>query len=140
MNIAMFMTPKVCSSFVHADDSVRQGFEVLRNSGFTAIPVVDKNEKYIGCFTEGDILRYSHKCDSTSLKDYEKEQIKNVIRENFCPSVNLSEDISKVFTMILEQNFIPIVDDRNIFSGIITRSAVLKHLLDENTLMAQPSV
>lgn len=131
MNIAMFMTPKVCSAFVHEDDSIRQGFEILKNSGFTAIPVVDKNEKYVGSFTEGDILRYSLKCGTAQLKEYEKEKIKNIIRKDFCPSVNLSDDISKVFSMISEQNFIPIVDDRNIFSGIITRSAVLKHLLEE---------
>ena len=33
--------------------------------------------------------------------------------------------------MALEQNFVPVVDDRNSFIGIITRKAIMKYCLDK---------
>ena len=32
---------------------------------------------------------------------------------------------------VMDQNFVPVVDDRNFFMGIITRKDVLKYYYDE---------
>ena len=44
MNIAKIMIPKVCTVFIHEDDTVRQGIEVMKRHGYTAIPVLDPGE------------------------------------------------------------------------------------------------
>ena len=38
--------------------------------------------------------------------------------------------INELKNMITEQNFVPVIDDRNILMGIVTRKRVLKELLD----------
>ena len=48
LNIAKIMIPKVCTVFIHEDDTVRQGIEVMKRHGYTAIPVLDPGERYIG--------------------------------------------------------------------------------------------
>lgn len=53
MNIAKMMTPMVCTVTLHADSTVRQGLEVMRHHGYTAIPVLNENNQYIGCISEG---------------------------------------------------------------------------------------
>ena len=32
--------------------------------------------------------------------------------------------------LVLNQNFVPVIDDRNFFVGIITRQSVIRHFID----------
>ena len=41
MNIIKIMTPKALTVFLHTGDTVRQGLELLRQHGYTAIPVLN---------------------------------------------------------------------------------------------------
>lgn len=58
MNIARIMIPKVSTVFLHEKDTVRQGLERFMVHGYTAIPVLNEQEQYIGSVTEGDFLRH----------------------------------------------------------------------------------
>ena len=49
MNIAKLMIPKVSTAFLHENDTVRQGLERFTIHGYTAIPVLNEREQYIGC-------------------------------------------------------------------------------------------
>lgn len=42
-------------------------------------------------------------------------------------AVNASSDLQDIFNTALEQNFIPVVDDNDIFIGIITRKNIFNH-------------
>lgn len=77
MNIAKIMIPKVCTVFIHEDDTVRQGIEVMKRHGYTAIPVLDPGERYIGCLSDSDILRHVLEAGTTDLKEHEKYRIKD---------------------------------------------------------------
>ena len=57
VNIAQIMIPKISTAVLHENDSVRQGIEVFKRYGYTAVPVVNSEEKYVGCVSEGDFLR-----------------------------------------------------------------------------------
>ena len=35
---------------------------------------------------------------------------------------------------VINQNFVPVVDDRNVFIGIVTRSDVIKYFVDRAKL------
>ena len=56
MNIPKILTPKAMTAYISADDTVRQGLEVMRRHGYTAVPVLGEHGEYIGCITEGDFL------------------------------------------------------------------------------------
>ena len=58
MNIIKIMTPKALTVFLHTGDTVRQGLELLRQHGYTAIPVLNDQGEYLGSITEGDFLRH----------------------------------------------------------------------------------
>ena len=49
MNIAQIMIPKVCTVFLHQDNTIRQGLEIMLRHGYTAVPVLDQGDKYVGC-------------------------------------------------------------------------------------------
>jgi len=56
MNIAFFITPK--NDVVHEtlDATMRQVLERMEYHGYTAIPLIDSEGKYVGTLTEGDLL------------------------------------------------------------------------------------
>lgn len=71
MNIAKIMIPKVCTVVLHERSTIRQGLEVLARCHYTAIPVLDAEEHYVGSVTEGDFLRHIIKTGITDIKEQE---------------------------------------------------------------------
>ena len=53
MNILFFLTPKNEVAYVENDDTLRQVLEKIEYHKYTAIPMLNKNGKYVGTVTEG---------------------------------------------------------------------------------------
>lgn len=132
VNIVKMMIPKVSIVLLHVNDTVRQGLEVMRYHGYTAIPVVDDKEGYIGSVTEGDFLRHILTTGKSDLKSHEQYRIGEIFRKDFCKPLPIYAPLNELVLVSFEQNFIPIVDDRNSFCGIVTRRSLIEALyLDE---------
>jgi len=128
MNIARFLIPKVNSVYLIETQTVRQGLEKLLRNRYAALPVLKENGEFYGCISEGDFLRHIMSSDTTVLKDHEKYKISDIMRCDFCPPLTIMASIEDVVFQSQQQNFVPIVDDRNIFIGIVTRKDVIKYL------------
>ncbi|MDO5399752.1 MAG: CBS domain-containing protein [Eubacteriales bacterium] len=128
VNIAMMMLPKVSTVVLCETDTVRQGLEVMRHHGYTAIPVLDKAGAYLGSVTEGDFLRHLIATGTTDFKMQEQYQIREIFRRNFCKPLPICAPLSELVAVSLEQNFIPIVDDRSCLCGIVTRRSLIAYL------------
>ena len=48
MSIAKIMIPRACTVFLNEKQTVRQDWEVMTRNGYTAIPVLDADQHYIG--------------------------------------------------------------------------------------------
>lgn len=131
MNIAKIMIPKISAAYLLENNTVRQGLEKFNRYGYTAVPVLDENGVYAGTVTEGDFLRHIMKIKSVEMKDHESYLIKDIIRKDFCPSLLIAAEQKDVIVAVSNQNFVPIVDGRGIFCGIITRKGVIESLADE---------
>ena len=131
MNIAKIMIPKISAAYLLENNTVRQGLEKFTRYGYTAVPVLDENGIYAGTVTEGDFLRHIMKIKSVEMKDHESYLIKDIIRKDFCPSLLIAAEQKDVIVAVSNQNFVPIVDGRGVFCGIITRKGVIESLADE---------
>ena len=134
MNIIKIMTPKALTVFLHTGDTVRQGLELLRQHGYTAIPVLNDQGEYLGSITEGDFLRHILAVGTTDRKAHEKYRIGGLLRPDFCPPLGIRATPDQVAQALLRQNFIPIVDDRNCFCGIVTRRSFMAFLVKRTDL------
>ncbi len=130
MNIARIMIPKVCTVTLHENNTIRQGLEVMSRCHYTAIPVLDAEDRYIGCITEGDFLWHILNVKTTELKDQEKYRIADIMRKDFCPALNIEAEFSVVVEASLKQNFVPVVDDRNLLCGIVTRQKLISAMAE----------
>jgi len=131
MNVAKIMIPKAKTALLESTNTVRQGLEKFRFHGYTAIPVVDERGMYCGCVSEGDFLRHILAAGTTDLKQHEHTQIKDIIRDEFCPPLRIMASEEEVYELALQQNFVPIVDDRNCFCGIVTRQGILRYMAEQ---------
>ena len=93
--------------------------------------VLDENGIYAGTVTEGDFLRHVMNIKSAEMKDHESYLIKDIIRKDFCPSLLIAAEQEDVIVAVSNQNFVPIVDGRGVFCGIITRKGVIESLAKE---------
>lgn len=128
MNIAKIMIPKVSTVFLHENDTVRQGLERFRRHGYTAVPVLNENEQYVGSVTEGDFLRHLLSSGSLNPKLQERCRIGVIVRKDFCPALTIDASYSEMIAAVLNQNYVPIVDGRNTLCGILTRRVVIRYL------------
>lgn len=127
MNIVKMMVPKSMTVYIHGTDSVRQGLEVISRHSYTAIPVLDENDHYIGSVAEGDFLRFLMTEREEGLQELEKRRIGDIIRKDFCPAISIDAAADTVIDAILEQSYVPVVDSRNTLCGIVTRRRLIAY-------------
>ncbi len=130
MNIAKLMIPKVCTVSLHERSTIRQGLEVLTRCRYTALPVLDDEERYVGSVSEGDFLRHILQTGTTDKKAQEAYRIRDILRRDFCPALPIEADFSLVVEAALRQNFVPVVDGRNVLCGIVTRRNLIAAMAD----------
>ena len=111
MNLLFFLTPKQDVLYIYEDFTLRQTLEKWSNQRYATIPVLKRNGEYVGSITEGDIRR----------RDYK--------------AVTVTTDMPTLLKAAIEQNFVPVVDDRNVFIGMVRRTVLLRELYDKYTTL-----
>lgn len=137
MNVLFFLKPKVDIVYIDENYTLRQAIEKMKHYGFSAIPVLDSAGKYVGTLSEGDLLREVLKFNNFDDKRAKKVKVKNIMGGRVNKPVNINADIDDLFLRATEQNFIPVIDDREMFIGIVTRRDVLKYYYYEEFLKTE---
>lgn len=125
MNIISLLKSKNTVSYLYAENTLRQGLEKMKAHGYTAIPVITDTGDYVGCISEGDFLWYLTNYPECDRKTMEHIFIRDIMREDWNPAVRIDISFDVLFDRIINQNFVPVVDDRNKFIGIITRRDIM---------------
>lgn len=133
MNIPLILTPKSLVSTVVDSDTIRQALEKMRHHGYSAIPVIDKNNKYLGTLSEGDLLWYLYgEClegNAIDLRGTQSVIVGEILNTSKYRAVTIGVELNDLFELAQKQNFIPVVDDRGYLSGIVTRRDIIKALM-----------
>ena len=139
MNIASFLIPRSMVTYLYDDFSLRQGLEKMRYHQRTAVPVVTRENKYIGTLSEGDLLWYltdymknaekDHKM--VDFRDFESISLRELLQKDKNPPVRINTSYTELVECAVNQNFIPVIDDRDSFIGIVTRKAIISCLSKE---------
>jgi CBS domain-containing protein len=131
MNIAFFLIPKSHVAHLTEGSSFRQGMEKLHRHGYTAIPVIARDGRYLGSISEGDFLWNVMSMGSVDPYELEEARIDDIVSDR-TPPVRVNTSVEELWDRILDQNFVPVVDDRDIFVGIVTRRSVLAYLMNKS--------
>ena len=129
MNVISLLTPKAQVDFLYEDYTVRQGLEKLRQNGYTALPVLTRDGYYVGTVSEGDFLWHMLEEKDNTLRAHEKHPLKAVMRSDFNPPVSVRVTMDDLLEHAMRQSFIPVVDDRGVFIGIVTRQSIMRKMV-----------
>lgn len=129
MNVISLLTPKAQVAYLYEDCTIRQGLEKLRIRQYTALPVLARNGRYVGTVSEGDFLWCMVDRQDNSLRAQEKLPLVTVMRKGFNPAVSIRVSMEELLERAMRQSFIPVVDDRGAFMGIVTRQTIMRKLI-----------
>ena len=127
-NVLFLLTPKTQLACLKDSMNVRQALEKMRAHGFTAIPLISEEGEYLGTISEGDLLWHIVNGEKISMEDLEETKITSLLRKNRFTAVKVDAEIGELVNLIINQNFVPVVDDRNVLMGIVTRRRVMQEL------------
>lgn len=127
MNILFFLKPKSDVAYVHDYCTLRQVLETMEYHRYSCIPMLNRDGKYAGTLTEGDLLWYIKSQQAMDLKKAESIFITDFPRRTNYIAVSADADMEDLLQKAMNQNFVPVVDDTENFIGIITRKSILKY-------------
>lgn len=113
---------------MYANSTMRQALEKMEYHRYTAIPIINEDGKYEGTLTEGDLLWVFKNRPGLTMKGTEKILLKDIPRYVENRPVRIYARIEHLLTLAIDQNFVPVVDDNDIFIGIVRRREIIEYL------------
>lgn len=136
MNIQAFVKPFYDLTLVYDDQPLDDAIRIMTVNRFTSIPIITRDQKYVGTLTEGDILHFilnNPKClKAETLKNFYVSQVK---RHRDYETVSIDAAMPIVLSKASNENFVPVLDQNDKFVGIITRKVLLDYFFEHNFMV-----
>ena len=126
-NILFFLTPKAMCAFLYDDYTIRQALEKMEAAHYTALPILNRRGEYRGTLTEGDVLWAMKNMCYMDMRQAEAQRIMEISRRKDNVPVRVTTSMHELVERATNQNFVPVVDDKDAFIGIVTRGAIIKY-------------
>lgn len=126
-NILFFLTPKALCAYLYDDYTLRQALEKMEAAGYAALPILSRTGEYRGTLTEGDLLWGLKNMCYMDIRQAEARRIMEISRRKDNIPVRVTTSMHELVERASTQNFVPVVDDKGAFIGIITRRAIIQY-------------
>ena len=126
-NILFFLTPKAMCTFLYDDYTIRQALEKMESSGYAGLPILNRRGEYRGTLREGDLLWAMKNMCYMDMRQAESRRIMEIPHRKDHVPVRVTTTRFDLVERATTQNFVPVVDDKDTFIGIITRRAIIKY-------------
>ena len=123
------MIPKSAVEYIDTDSTVRQALEKMRYHRYVAIPVIDGEGVYVGTLRNDDLFKYFLDSETFDARAAERDSVMSILDIGYSKPIYHNASVNELIELVKEHNFVPVVDDRGCFIGIILRRDVLNFLL-----------
>lgn len=127
MNVIFFLIPKNDVIYLKYNATMRQALERMEFHRYSAIPLIDEEGRYIGTLTEGDLLWKLKNTPGLTFENTQNIRLNEIEQHIQNYPVSIDAHIEDLLSRAIEQNFIPVVDDQNVFIGIVRRREILEY-------------
>ena len=127
MNILFFLTPKQDVAFLYDDFTLRQALEKMEYHRYSSIPMLNRKGEYVGTMTEGDLLWAMKNMCYMDMRQAEARRVMEIARRKDNVPVRVTTSMHELVERASNQNFVPVVDDKDAFIGLITRKAIIRY-------------
>ena len=126
-NILFFLTPKALCSYLYDDYTVRQALEKMEAANLAALPILNRRGEYRGTLTEGDLLWALKNMCYMDMRQAEAHRIMEITRRKDHIPVRVTTSMHDLVDHATTQNFVPVVDDKDTFIGLVTRIVIIRY-------------
>ena len=126
-NILFFLLPKAMCAYLYDDYTIRQALEKMEVAHYAALPILNRRGEYRGTLTEGDVLWAMKNLCYMDMRQAEARRIMEIPRRRDNVPVRVTTSMQDLIERASHQNFVPVVDDKDAFIGIITRRSIIKY-------------
>lgn len=129
MNSLFFLIPKSQVAYVEEGYTLRQVAEKLQYHGYSAIPILTNDGKYIATISDGDLFWYIKERQGMNYETSENIRISEVPLKRRVDAIRFDADMKELFKLVIQQNFVPVLDDLGVFMGIVTRKSIIEYYM-----------
>lgn len=118
---------------LNESNSLEHALLVLTKIGYSRVPVLNKEEQLVGLVSLSQVVDQMFGIENLEPENLANKKVKDIMDKDV-PSILLPLDLEKTLHLLVDHSFIPVVNEINQFSGIITRKEILKavnHLAHE---------
>lgn len=121
-----FVIPASRIAFVQDDNPLYHAFLILTKVKYSKIPVLDKDKKVVGLLSLSMITDKMLTTDDISIKALYDLKVKDVMQTKFDKINFVQTTLETQLHLLIDNAFLPIVDDRGVFQGLLTRREWIK--------------
>lgn len=125
-NILFFLTPKALCAYLYDDYTIRQALEKMESAGYATLPILNRRGEYRGTLSEGDVLWAMKNMCYMDMRQAEARRIMEIPRKRDNVPVRVTTTMHDLVDRATTQNFVPVVDDKDAFIGIVTRRSIIQ--------------
>lgn len=127
-NVFEYLTPKASTNYFDADCTLLDALEKFDDNKYSVVPIIDKDGNFVSTISDGDVLRYLKNELHFDLSKAKNILVKDIPHYRPYQTLSVLTTPQVVCVLSLEQNFVPILDDRQKFIGIVKRKTIIQYL------------
>src|SRR5574344_1928376 len=126
-NILLFLLPKKDVEYVLNTFTIRQTLEKMEFHHYSEIPVLDKEGKYVGSISDGDLLR-DLKNNKIDWDETMKMTVDKVPVLHDIKPIQIDKNMLHLVSIIIKHIFVLIIHDMEQINGIFTPKSFIHYM------------
>ena len=115
---------------LYNDMTIEEALKVILKSNLTSVPVLERvSNRYVYSLSSNALLKKIVQAKGNG--SVYSETISSVPLERFIVPCDSETEVENLMDLVVNQNFVPLVDNAGVFQGIVTRKAVINYMIDK---------
>ncbi|PSL27697.1 CBS domain protein [Planomicrobium soli] len=112
---------------VQLGNSAEHALLVLTKTGYSAVPVLDLKYRFCGLINAQRITESILGMNHIEYERLPEIRVEDIMQTDL-PLIKINDRFQRALDLLINQNFLCVVDDDGMFMGILTRRVILKQL------------
>ena len=127
MNIAFFLTPKQDVVWVSSAATLAEALAHMEPHRHSAVPMLDAEGRYVGTLAEGDLLWFLRHAERPWAEAAAATLVSAIPLWLKNEPINIDAHMETLVARASRQSFVPVVDDRQVFVGMVRRKSIIEY-------------
>ncbi|MGI2327374.1 cyclic-di-AMP-binding protein CbpB [Planococcus sp. YIM B11945] len=112
---------------VQLGNSAEHALLVLTKTGYSAVPVLDLKYRFCGLINAQRITESILGMNHIEYERLPEIRVEEIMQTDL-PLIQITDRFQRALDLLINQNFLCVVDEDSMFMGILTRRVILKQL------------